>query len=320
MYPVLIDEKSFLPHPVLIVGDVMLDRYWFGEVERISPEAPVPVLKVERIEERLGGAGNVARNITALHGACSLIGALGADEASSAIKRLTSDAGIKDESLTDPDFRTIIKLRMIGRQQQLLRADFETKPQDHFLAQRDAQAAKHLPGCGALVLSDYGKGMLGELQSLITIARKQRSPVRPQHTAVLIDPKGDDWRAYRGASVLTPNRAELSAVIGRWKSEEDLAQRVKALIDDLQLEALLLTRSDEGMTLFDQQGRLDVPACAREVYDVTGAGDTVIAVLAMALASGHDLRQGVVLANKAAGIVVGKLGTAVCTRHELFAS
>jgi rfaE bifunctional protein kinase chain/domain len=319
MPPDLINEKSFLPHPVLVVGDIMLDRYWFGEVERISPEAPVPVLKVERIEERLGGAGNVARNITALKGACSLIGALGADEAASAIKRLTTEAGISDASLTDPDYSTIVKLRMIGRQQQLLRADFEKKPNDRFMSQRNAQTGKHLPGCGAMVLSDYGKGMLGELQSLISIARKHQSPVRPQHTAVLIDPKGDDWNTYRGATVVTPNRAELSAVIGRWKSEADLAQRVEALMDDLQLEALLLTRSDEGMTLFDQLGRLDVPALAREVYDVTGAGDTVIAVLAMALASGHNLRQGVVLANKAAGIVVGKLGTAVCTREALFA-
>lgn len=318
MDPNPIDERSFLPKPVLIVGDIMLDRYWFGEVERISPEAPVPVLKVERIEERLGGAANVARNITALHGACSLIGALGADEAARAVKRLTKDAGINDLTLSDADYNTIVKLRMIGRQQQLLRADFETRPQDRLIDQRDAQTAKHLAGCGAMVLSDYGKGMLGELQNLIAIARAQPSPVRHQHTAVLVDPKGDDWHAYRGASVLTPNRAELRAVIGRWTNEFDLEQRVNKLINDLELEALLLTRSDEGMSLFDQEGRMDVPALAREVYDVTGAGDTVIAVLAMALASGHSLRQGVVLANKAAGVVVGKLGTAVCTTQELF--
>jgi len=309
---------SWSPHRVLVVGDVMLDRYWFGEVERISPEAPVPVLKVERIEERLGGAANVARNITALAGTCSLIGALGADDAAASIKRLGIEAGIEDLLLCDPDQPTIVKLRMIGRQQQLLRADFEARPQVHLIEQRNKLVASHIAACGAIVLSDYGKGMLGEVQGLIAIARQQRSLVHSGSLSVLVDPKGDDWSAYRGASVITPNRSELRAVIGRWKDEEDLQQRVSNLISHLELEAILLTRSEEGMTLFDRKGRIDVPALTREVFDVSGAGDTVIAVLAMVLSSGQTLREAVPLANKAAGIVVGKLGTAVCSREELF--
>jgi len=309
---------SWSPHRVLVVGDVMLDRYWFGEVERISPEAPVPVLKVERIEERLGGAANVARNITALAGNCSLIGALGADDAAASIKRLGIEAGIEDLLLCDPDQPTIVKLRMIGRQQQLLRADFEARPQVHLIEQRNKLVASHIAACGAIVLSDYGKGMLGEVQGLIAIARQQRSLVHSGSLSVLVDPKGDDWSAYRGASVITPNRSELRAVIGRWKDEEDLQQRVSNLISHLELEAILLTRSEEGMTLFDRKGRIDVPALTREVFDVSGAGDTVIAVLAMVLSSGQTLREAVPLANKAAGIVVGKLGTAVCSREELF--
>ncbi|MEY3605384.1 MAG: bifunctional protein HldE [Pseudomonadota bacterium] len=213
---------------------------------------------------------------------------------------------------------TIVKLRMIGRQQQLLRADFEARPQEHLIEQRNKLVASHIAACGAIVLSDYGKGMLGEVQGLIAIARQQRSLVHSGSLSVLVDPKGDDWSAYRGASVITPNRSELRAVIGRWKDEEDLQQRVSNLISHLELEAILLTRSEEGMTLFDRKGRIDVPALAREVFDVSGAGDTVIAVLAMVLSSGQTLREAVPLANKAAGIVVGKLGTAVCSREELF--
>ena len=309
--------------PVLVVGDVMLDRYWFGNVERISPEAPVPVLKVERIEERLGGAGNVARNITALKGKCFLVGSIGTDEAAGRLTELSRESGITNLLLTDPSQATTVKLRMIGRQQQLLRADFEAKPQDHLIEQRNLIVADSIDQCGALVLSDYGKGMLGQVQEVIRAARQRQVPVGiPEHErkiAILVDPKGDDWSPYRGASLITPNRAELRAVLGRWHDEDDLSQRVRALIKTLELEALLLTRSEEGMSLFDQQGRLDVPALAREVYDVSGAGDTVVAVLALALSSGFSLRQAVPLANKAAGIVVGKLGTAVCSPEELFA-
>lgn len=318
MGPISISEQSFVPQPILVVGDVMLDRYWFGEVERISPEAPVPILKIDHVEERLGGAANVARNITALGGSCRLVGALGEDEAATSIRSLASQAGISDLMLSDHRQKTIVKIRMVARQQQLLRADFEARPQDHLIEQRNAQVAGHLFDCGAIVLSDYGKGMLNQVQTLISLA-KQRSALADRAAAILVDPKGDDWRAYRGASVITPNRSELRAVIGRWADDADLESRVRVLIDELELEALLLTRSEEGMSLFDRQGRMDVRADAREVYDVSGAGDTVIAVMAMALASGHSLRQAVPLANKAAGIVVAKLGTAVCTPQELFA-
>ena len=325
MGPISISEQSFVPQPILVVGDVMLDRYWFGEVERISPEAPVPILKIDHIEERLGGAANVARNITALGGSCRLVGALGEDEAATSIRSLASRAGISDLMLSDRRQKTIVKIRMVARQQQLLRADFEARPQDHLIEQRNAQVAGHLFDCGAIVLSDYGKGMLSQVQTLISLAKqrsaqaKQRSALADRAAAILVDPKGDDWRAYQGASVITPNRSELRAVIGRWADDADLESRVRVLIDKLELEALLLTRSEEGMSLFDRQGRMDVRADAREVYDVSGAGDTVIAVMAMALASGHSLRQAVPLANKAAGIVVAKLGTAVCTPQELFA-
>jgi len=345
-----ISAHVLAPLPVMVVGDVMLDRYWFGEVERISPEAPVPVLKVERIEERLGGAGNVARNITALNGECLLIGAIGADEAADRLIDLADDAGVQHHLLSDPAQRTTVKLRMIGRQQQLLRADFEAKPQDHLIDQRNRRVIQYLERCGAMVLSDYGKGMLVDVQALIAMARHRPLPPHlaphlpphlpahrptgcpaslpahlpadlpepPRQLAILVDPKGDDWRPYRGASIITPNRSELRAVIGRWHDEDDLSIRVRALIEALELKALLLTRSEEGMSLFDENGRMDVPAFAREVYDVSGAGDTVIAVLAIALSSGYSLRQAVPLANKAAGIVVGKLGTAVCSRQELF--
>jgi D-glycero-beta-D-manno-heptose-7-phosphate kinase len=295
---------------ILIVGDVMLDRYWFGEVSRISPEAPVPVVKVERVEERPGGAANVARNCAALGAAASLLSVVGADEAGRTLARLMAASGIVASLHEDAQLATTVKLRVIGRQQQLLRIDFENAPTHEVLNAKLAEFETKLADCDVVILSDYGKGGLTHITAMIQLARAAGKPV-------LVDPKGDDYRRYAGATLVTPNRSELREVIGRWNSAQALTQRAQALRVELGLEALLLTRSEEGMTLFSAQGETHVAAQAREVFDVSGAGDTVIATLAVMLASGLDLAAAVLVANRAAGIVVGKLGTAVAGIEEL---
>lgn len=296
---------------VLVVGDVMLDRYWFGEVNRISPEAPVPVVKVGRTEERLGGAANVARNIAAIGAKAALLSVVGQDEAADCIQRLLEADSIAGQLHRDPGLATTIKLRVIGRQQQLLRVDFETEPGHEVLAAKLADFEARLPETDAVILSDYGKGGLRHIERMIALARAAGKPV-------LVDPKGDDYARYRGATLLTPNRAEFREVAGRWKDEDDLTARAQKLREDLGVQALLVTRSEEGMTLYRKGDRLHVSAVAREVYDVSGAGDTVIAMLGVMLAAGGDFPDAVHLANKAAGIVVGKLGTAVVHSEELF--
>ena len=296
---------------VLVVGDVMLDRYWFGEVDRISPEAPVPVVKVGRTEERLGGAANVARNIAAVGAQTALLSVAGRDEAGDAIQSLLAGAAISGQLHRDANLSTTIKLRVIGRQQQLLRVDFETEPGHEVLAAKLADFEARLSGTDAVILSDYGKGGLKHIERMIALARASGKPV-------LVDPKGDDYQRYRGATLLTPNRAEFREVAGRWKDEDDFTIRAQKLRQSLGLQALLVTRSEEGMTLFRDGERLHVPAVAREVYDVSGAGDTVIAILGVMLAAGADMPAAVQLANRAAGIVVGKLGTAVAHPEELF--
>lgn len=295
---------------VLVVGDVMLDRYWFGEVTRISPEAPVPVVKVEKSEDRLGGAANVARNITALGARAALLSVVGTDEAGQALARLLAESKVDASLHKNPQLKTTIKLRVLGRQQQLLRIDFENLPTREVLQAKLAEFRQRIHECDAVILSDYGKGGLAHIAEMIRIAREHGKPV-------LVDPKGDDYARYAGASVITPNRAELREVVGRWKDEEDLAARVTQLRAALMLEALLLTRSEEGMTLFGDFGVLHEPTQAREVYDVSGAGDTVIATLAVMLAAGRPLVEAMRWANRAAGIVVGKLGTATCSLTEL---
>jgi len=296
---------------VLVVGDVMLDRYWFGEVSRISPEAPVPVVRVTGSEDRPGGAANVARNITALSGQAWLLSVVGADEAGSRLRELLQAEGVQAFLHTDATISTIIKLRVIGRQQQLLRIDFETPPSHEILAAKLADYERMLSECDVVVLSDYGKGGLMHIERMIELARFASKPV-------LVDPKGDDYSRYRGATLLTPNRAEFREVAGSWRSEEELTQKAHALIHSLELDALLVTRSEEGMTLFRQGERLHEPTQAREVFDVSGAGDTVIGTLALMLACGAPLEEAMRIANRAAGIVVGKLGTAVVHREELF--
>jgi len=295
---------------ILVVGDVMLDRYWFGDVNRISPEAPVPVVHVAKTEERLGGAANVARNVSALGASAGLLGVVGQDEAGDAIARLLGDSTICNYLQRDAATSTIIKLRVIGRQQQLLRIDFEQAPADGALRNKLAQFGSLLSGYDVVVLSDYAKGSLVDVAAMIRLARQAGK-------TVLVDPKGEDFSCYAGASVLTPNKAEFRAIVGAWKDEAELTAKAQQLRTELQLEALLLTRSEEGMTLFSAQGVSHVPAMAREVYDVSGAGDTVIATLAAMLGAGLPLEQAVSYANRAGGIVVGKLGTATVTIAEL---
>ena len=295
---------------VLVVGDVMLDRYWFGDVERISPEAPVPVVRIARTEERPGGAANVARNVAALGARASLLSVVGADEAGAVIERLVAADSIAASLHHDASLPTTVKLRVIGRQQQLLRIDFETRPSQEVLGAKLKEFGERVHGADVVVLSDYGKGGLAHIATMIGQARA--AGVR-----VLVDPKGDDWAKYRGATLVTPNRSEFREVAGRWRDDADLAARAERVRRELDLEALLITRSEEGMSLYTAGGAAHFPAQAREVFDVSGAGDTVIATIAAMVAGGAPLADAVSVANEAAGVVVGKLGTAVVHPAEL---
>ncbi|MGH8713579.1 MAG: D-glycero-beta-D-manno-heptose-7-phosphate kinase [Casimicrobiaceae bacterium] len=295
---------------VLVVGDAMLDRYWFGDVDRISPEAPVPVVKVARSEERPGGAANVARNAAALGAQVTLISVIGDDEPGRMLERLLRGESVRTSLHRDAALPTTVKLRVIGRQQQLLRIDFETTPSQPALAAKLADYEHVLPDFDVVVLSDYGKGGLSQIERMIALARGRGTPV-------LVDPKGEAYSRYRGATVLTPNRAEFRQVVGPWRNEAELAEKAQVLRGELALNALLITRSEEGMSLYTDAGAQHVPAQAREVFDVSGAGDTVIATVGTLLGARADIGSAVRIANKAAGIVVGKLGTAVVHADEL---
>jgi rfaE bifunctional protein kinase chain/domain len=298
---------------VLVVGDVMLDRYWFGDVTRISPEAPVPVVLVKRTDERPGGAANVARNITALAGGATLLSVIGNDEAGDTLTRLLQADNVQASLHRDPALSTTVKLRVIGQQQQLLRIDFERAPSHEVLAAKLDDFERLVDQADAVVLSDYGKGGLAHVGRMIEAARRHGKPV-------LVDPKGSEYERYRGATLLTPNRSEFREVAGRWSDEADLTRRAQKLRADLDLEGLIVTRSEEGMSLFTAKESRHEPTRAQEVFDVSGAGDTVIGVLALMVAAGADLHAAMRVANHAAGIVVGKLGTAVAHRAELEAS
>jgi D-glycero-beta-D-manno-heptose-7-phosphate kinase len=308
----IVPRESVDAARVLVVGDAMLDRYWFGAVERISPEAPVPVVRVEREDERLGGAANVALNVKTLGAQATLLTVVGDDEPARKLRSLLEREGVHTVLGQDPQLYTIVKLRVIGRSQQLIRVDFENQPDHEVLSQMLADYEGALPRHDALLFSDYGKGGLTHIPRMIELARAANKPV-------LVDPKGSDYGRYAGATVVTPNRAELAQVIGHWSSEAQLNERAQNLRRELGLTGLLLTRSEEGMSLFDDQGHFHVKAEAREVFDVTGAGDTVIAALAAMLACGLSLRDAVPIANRAGGIVVGKFGTASVSYEELFA-
>ena len=296
---------------VLVVGDAMLDRSWFGTVERISPEAPVPVVRVTREEERLGGAANVAFNVQALGARATLLTVVGSDDAARKLRGLLEHHGVAALLGNDPQLYTIVKLRVIGRAQQLLRVDFENQPDHEVLQSMLADFERVLPEHDAVLFSDYGKGGLTHIPRMISLARAAGKPV-------LVDPKGTDYGRYAGATVITPNRAELAQVIGAWSDDAQLEARAQALRERLGLEGVVLTRSEEGMALFDAAGHAQVPAQAREVFDVTGAGDTVIATLAAMLACGLDLRAAMPIANRAGAVVVGKFGTASVSYEELF--
>jgi len=304
------NREQFSKARLLVVGDVMLDRYWFGDTNRISPEAPVPVVQVGKIDERLGGAANVARNVAALGAKTMILGVIGDDEAGRRITDLLKSSGVNSQLEIDSKVPTTVKLRVIARQQQLIRLDFEETPSEAALAHKLERYEKLVGDADVVILSDYGKGALGQVTLMIEQARAQKK-------TILVDPKGDDYAKYRGATVLTPNRSELRQVVGKWTSEEDLTKRAQDLRKSLNLEALLLTRSEEGMSLFTDAGVSHVKAQAREVFDVSGAGDTVIGTLAVALAAGWPLERAMALANRAGGIVVGKLGTATVTSEEL---
>jgi len=310
--PLSMTKTHIAASRVLVVGDVMLDRYWYGAVDRISPEAPVPVVRITREEERCGGAANVALNAAMLGAQASLLTVVGDDEASHKLEALVATTGIRTHFGRDAALKTTVKLRIIGRQQQLIRLDFENTPPSEVLATQTATFSTLLPEHDAILFSDYGKGGLAHVGDMITAARAAGKPI-------FIDPKGSDYSRYRQATVITPNRAELQQVIGLWTDEADLHKKVQALRAQLDLDAVLLTRSEEGMTLFDDAGHLHVSAQAREVFDVTGAGDTVIATLATLVGAGMTLRDAVTLANRAGGIVVGKFGTATVSYEELFA-
>ncbi|MBV8625439.1 MAG: D-glycero-beta-D-manno-heptose-7-phosphate kinase [Herbaspirillum sp.] len=297
---------------ILIVGDVMLDRYWFGEVNRISPEAPVPVVRVERKEERLGGAANVARNTASLGAQTALLGVTGDDEPARVMDAMLGEMGIRSHLNRDASISTIVKLRVIGRQQQLVRIDFEEAPTDTVLRDKLTQFNSLVAGYDVIIFSDYAKGGLVNVAEMIATARKLGK-------RILVDPKGDDFARYAGASILTPNKSEMVRIVGQWKNEEDLTARAQKLRAELDLEALLLTRSEEGMSLYRDGEVTHFPTMAREVYDVSGAGDTVIGTLAVMLGAGASLVDAVTMANRAGGIVVGKLGTATVTCEELLA-
>jgi D-glycero-beta-D-manno-heptose-7-phosphate kinase len=296
---------------VMVVGDVMLDRYWFGDVERISPEAPVPVARIRRTEERAGGAANVARNIAALGGQVHLLAVIGDDEAGRSLENLLAVDRVSTYFHRDSNIDTTVKLRVLARQQQLLRIDFESEPSHEVLAAKLDDFKALLPEVNVVILSDYGKGGLRHVQMMIEIARKAGK-------CVLVDPKGDEYERYRGATLLTPNRSEFKQVAGKWTNDGELAEKAETLRASLDLDALLVTRSEEGMTLFRKQGVVHKATHAHEVFDVSGAGDTVIATLGVMLAAGLEMPEAMDWSNRAAGVVVAKLGTAVVYPDELF--
>lgn len=303
-------KRRFAAARVLVVGDVMLDRYWFGDVSRISPEAPVPVAKINQIDQRAGGAANVARNIASLGGQAGLLSVTGNDEAADSLDKLMQQDGVEAYLMRDNQISTTVKLRVVARNQQLIRLDFEELPHHEVLEQVKARYQEMLPQYDAVIFSDYGKGGLAHISDMIDWAKHEGK-------MVLIDPKGDDYEKYAGATLITPNRAELKEVVGSWKNEDDLTEKAQNLRRHLELSAILLTRSEEGMTLFNDGEAIYQPTRAQEVYDVSGAGDTVIAGMGLSMAAGFTMPESMHLANTAAGVVVAKVGTAVCSLAEL---
>ncbi|MEH6649133.1 MAG: bifunctional D-glycero-beta-D-manno-heptose-7-phosphate kinase/D-glycero-beta-D-manno-heptose 1-phosphate adenylyltransferase HldE [Motiliproteus sp.] len=295
---------------VLVVGDLMLDRYWHGQTQRISPEAPVPVVHIKDHEGRPGGAGNVALNIVALGGNATLLSLVGKDEAADSLRTQLNEANVQCEFEQVDGSDTITKLRVMSRNQQLIRLDFEDGFEDYDHAHLLSRFDHCLRDCDVVVFSDYGKGCLDEIQAMISRARAAGKQI-------LVDPKGTDFSKYAGATLITPNESEFAAVAGWWQDEEDMVERIRALRVECQLDALLVTRSERGMALIQAEQELHIPTVAQEVFDVTGAGDTVIGTLAASLAAGESIEDATRLANLAAGIVVAKMGTATLSAEEL---
>ena len=306
-----VELPAFNQASVLVVGDIMLDRYWYGPTQRISPEAPVPIVKINQHEDRPGGAANVALNIASIGGKVSLLGITGEDEAATTLQTHLQAMQINCQFDKHPQIPTITKLRVLSRHQQLIRLDFEESFSDVDKSSLFSATAKLISDHDVLLLSDYDKGTLSDVQSLIKEANKQNTPV-------LVDPKGSDFNRYKGATLITPNLSEFEAVVGECKTENELVEKGQKLLEELELQAMLITRSEQGMTLLRKNHQeFHLPTQAKEVYDVTGAGDTVIATLALAIAADADYAQASALANIAAGIVVGKIGTSTVSEAEI---
>ncbi|QUM86922.1 MULTISPECIES: bifunctional D-glycero-beta-D-manno-heptose-7-phosphate kinase/D-glycero-beta-D-manno-heptose 1-phosphate adenylyltransferase HldE [unclassified Moritella] len=296
---------------ILVVGDVMLDRYWTGDSSRISPEAPVPIVKVNNVEDRPGGAANVALNLAALGASTKLLGLTGNDEAAQALCGKMNAVDVICDFLQLDDYPTITKLRVLSRGQQVIRLDFEESVAAVDTQPLVAKTIDNFSDYSVMIVSDYNKGALVEVQQMIQAAKQQG-------VKVFVDPKGCDFEKYRGATLLTPNLSEFEAVVGHCKNEQDLVEKGRKLITEYDLEALLVTRSEKGMTLIRaEQDEFHLPALAQEVYDVTGAGDTVISVLAAAVSAGSSLEEACALANAGASVVVAKIGTSTVSPIEL---
>lgn len=296
---------------VLVAGDIMLDSYLFGETSRISPEAPVPVVHVQSKTNKAGGAGNVALNLAALDAEVDLIGVVGKDNAGKELEEILTNNGVKCHLISKDGYPTIEKTRILCKNQQLLRVDFEDDFECNISNELDIEFALHLSTCDSIIFSDYNKGSLKDIDKLIAIANKLNIPS-------LIDPKGQCYRKYSGATLITPNTKEFEDVVGKCSSEAMMVERGYNLVDDIDIDALLITRSEKGMLLLKKDAEpLFFPSIAREVYDVTGAGDTAIATIAAAIAAGFELEPAIRLANAAAGLVVAKLGAGTITRQEL---
>jgi rfaE bifunctional protein kinase chain/domain len=307
----MLPDNIFSSIQVLVIGDVMLDRYWLGSVQRISPEAPVPVVGVERTEVRLGGAGNVAANVRGLGAICHLVSVVGDDEPGRSLDQILNAHGVNRHLHIDTSSRTTEKLRIISRNQQLLRADFEDYPRKEVIDRCLSDYEELLSQTDVVIISDYGKGSLQNSEWMIELAREQEIPV-------VVDPKGNDFSRYRGATVVTPNELELQGVVGTWSSSAEMEDKALDLVRQIEINGLLVTRGENGMTLFRLDGEpVQEEARSLEVYDISGAGDTVVAMVAVGIAAKFGWKKTLKLSNIAAGVVVSKLGTAVATLTEI---
>jgi len=307
---VIVVTPEFSAARIIVIGDVMLDRYWSGQATRISPEAPVPVVKVKSIEDRIGGAANVALNIAKLGGQVTLLGVIGDDAEGEIVQRLLEAEGVVCDFVVEKSLRSICKLRVMAQHQQLIRLDFEDTPIQFDQAALRSALMRHLPEHDVVVFSDYGKGTLVDVSSYISAAKQAG-------VKTLVDPKGVDYQPYALADLITPNLSELKAVVGACHDEQQLIEKGRALLAQYQIPTLLLTRGEAGMTLIEADQVHSIPAKAKDVFDVTGAGDTVIAVMALCVSLELPLLEAMYLANLAGGIVVGKLGTSTVSLQEL---